>query len=364
MVPTMKKHQHVRLIYVIRKPKTVMKKKLTISVVFILMVSIIVGYKYRSQNNLKCMEDKKWALNNFGQKINGIKGKSGIDINLKNIENKKISNKEKITIGIVDTGMDVTSGNIGQQICVNHKEVINKCDDDKNGYVDDYYGWDFYNGDSSIYDNYLYDYHGTYIANLILDVAPNVKLISSKFLKGTKGEARDAIHAIEYAIDNGATIINCSWCFNRDEKELYNLMKKNEDIIFVCAAGNSNLDLDENEVFPASYQLDNVISVMAIDNQGKMYDLSGYGSHVTIAAPGKDIWVTLPENDQEFVDGTSASTAFVSATVALMKLSNSRLTPKEMKHILIDTASKIDVISDKCEAGGCLNVAQALEACR
>ena len=300
----------------------------------------------------------------MGQEVNGVKGKLGIDINIEEVKNWTITNEENIIIGIVDTGLDVKSGNISQQICIKEEEAKNKCDDDKNGYVDDYYGWDFYNNDSSIYDNYLYDYHGTYIANLILDVAPKVKLISSKFLKGTKGEANDSIQAIEYAINNGANIINCSWCFSVDEKKLYNLIKQNEDIIFVCAAGNSNLDLDENKVFPASYQLDNVISVMGIDNQGKIYDLSGFGSAVTIAAPGKDIWVTLPENDQEFVDGTSVSTAFVSATVALMKMLNPELTPKEIKNILIGTASKIDAIHDKCQAGGCINVAQALKRCK
>lgn len=103
---------------------------------------------------------------------------------------------------------------------------------------------------------------------------------------------------------------------------------------------------------------------MAIDNQGEMYEFSGYGANVTIAAPGKDIWVTLPENDKEFVDGTSASTAFVTATVALMKSSNPNLTPKEIKQILINTASKIDAISDKCQAKGCLNVAQAIKSCK
>lgn len=167
-----------------------------------------------------------------------------------------------------------------------------------------------------------------------------------------------------FYLEMQSLIINCSWCFNEDEQKLYNLIKKNEDIIFVCAAGNSNLDLDRNEVFPASYQLDNVISVIGIDNQGKMYDLSGYGANATIAAPGKDIWVTLPENDQEFVDGTSASTAFVSATVALMKMLKPDLTPKEIKCILIDTASKIDQLHDKCQAGGCVNVAQAIKECK
>lgn len=341
-----------------------MKKKIAILVMSVLIIGIIIGYKYCTKNDLTCIDDRKWALNNWGQEVNGVKGKSGIDINLKETQNQTITNTESIKIGIVDTGLDVTSGNIGKQMCKKNEEVKNKCDDDKNGYVDDYYGWDFYNNDSSIYDNYLYDYHGTYIANIILDVAPNAKLISSKFLKGTKGDVKDGIDAIKYAINNGANIINCSWCFNEDEQKLYNLIKKNEDIIFVCAAGNSNLDLDRNEVFPASYQLDNVISVIGIDNQGKMYDLSGYGANATIAAPGKDIWVTLPENDQEFVDGTSASTAFVSATVALMKMLKPDLTPKEIKCILIDTASKIDQLHDKCQAGGCVNVAQAIKECK
>jgi len=148
-----------------------------------------------------------------------------------------------------------------------------------------------------------------------------------------------------------------------DETELYKLMAENKDILFVCAAGNSRLNLDEISVYPACYDLDNVISVMAIDNVGEIYDVSGYGSTVDIAAPGKDILVTIPEGDETYVDGTSIAAAFVSATSALMKSYNMELSPNEMKSIIIETAQKLDSLKGMCKSEGCVDAYNALRHC-
>lgn len=97
-------------------------------------------------------------------------------------------------------------------------------------------------------------------------------------------------------------------------------MKNNPDILFVCAAGNSNLNLDENVLYPVCYDLCNVISVMSINNQGTIYEYSGYGKCVDIATPVKDIYVEIPEQDKTYVDGTSVSTAFVTGAFILMAI--------------------------------------------
>lgn len=70
--------------------------------------------------------------------------------------------------------------------------------------IDDWISWDFYNGDNSLYDERLYDYHVTYICTNIAQIAPDVSVLPVKFMSGTKGTIEDAISAIEYAIERGA----------------------------------------------------------------------------------------------------------------------------------------------------------------
>lgn len=206
----------------------------------------------------------------------------------------------------------------------------------------------------------MYDYHGTYICANISKIAPEVAILPVKFMSGTKGTIEDAIMSINYAIKRGATIINCSWNFNEYSEELYNVIKKNKDIIFVCAAGNSSINLDDEKLYPCSYKLDNIITVGAVDNKGNMYSSSGYGKAVDLVAPGVDIEVIVPDNDETTVSGTSISTSYVSATIALMVSTNPDLKPIQIKEILIKTASKISTLKGKCYANGCLNISGAV----
>ncbi len=329
-----------------------------IVVVLILLVFMLRNHTTQSSANSNC-----WAIYNCGQEIEGSEGVEGVDINIVDAW-ELCPESSNVIVGIVDSGIDSSCTRLTDCLWVNSNEIPdNGIDDDGNGYIDDAYGWDFYNQDGTIYDDYLYDYHGTYIANMIETVAPGVKLISSKFLKGTQGDASDAVDAIAYAIENGAEIINCSWCFSEDEPELLQLMAANTDVLFVCAAGNSHLNLDVSTVYPASYELDNVISVMAIDNTGTIYELSGYGEAVDIAAPGKDIWVELPEGDSTYVSGTSIATAFVTGAAALLKSCDSSLTASELRSILINTANTSESLQGLCASNGYLDVYSAVTFC-
>lgn len=141
------------------------------------------------------------------------------------------------------------------------------------------------------------------------------------------------------------------------------LIAANPDVLFVCAAGNSHLNLDISTVYPASYDFENVISVMAIDNTGTSYELSGYGSAVNIAAPGKDIWVELPEGDTTFVSGTSIAVAFVTSAAALLKSCDSSFTANELRSILVDTAKTSESLQGLCASSGYLDVYSAVTFC-
>lgn len=321
-----------------------MKKRFTIVILFLICTSIFSSCKNINSNEFK-IPIEKWALDNKGQSINGQKGERGVDINVKPIWNDRKTYSEVI-VGVVDTGIDYENEYLGNSLHINLKEKPgDNVDKDKNGLIDDY----------------LYDYHGTYISNIIKEICPNVKICSSKFLNATNGDAVDGVKAIQYAIDQGSSIINCSWSFDNPEAELYKLIEENENVLFVCAAGNSNLDLDKKAIYPASYNLDNVICVSAIDNQGKIYECGAYGKRVDIMAPGKDVLVTLPEGDQTFVDGTSVSSAFVTSAAALLKSRSPNIEAKEIKMILMTSVQKLDSLQGICSSEGCLNIAMALK---
>lgn len=333
---------------------------------FIIINDCLIKYNKKQSNNQVSSDydSKDWALHNYGQVINGKKGVAGIDINIKNVHTiVDINNCKDVIVAVVDSGI-YPSKVLGKSFYINIKEVENdSIDNDGNGYIDDICGWDFYNNDNIIYDNYLYDYHGTYIANMIKKVTSTVKILPCKFLEGVTGDADDAVKAIKYAIDNGADIINCSWCFENQDTKLYNLIKENPDVLFICAAGNSNIDLDEKKLYPASYALDNVISVMSICNDGSVYEYSGYGMSVDVSAPGKDICVVVPEEDQTYIDGTSISVAYVTAAAAMLKSYNPNITPVDIKNILISTSHKLDTLKNKCKSEGCIDIYSAIGKC-
>lgn len=134
--------------------------------------------------------------------------------------------------------------------------------------------------------------------------------------------------------------------------------------MFVCAAGNSNLNLDKENIYPASYNLKNILTVLAIDNTGKIHTSSGRGMNVDIAAPGVDIISKLPENDISYINGTSIATAYVSGVTALMLSVNSGLTPEEVIDIVINNANKIDTLDGKCSSGGIIDAYNCLRSAK
>lgn len=119
-------------------------------------------------------------------------------------------------------------------------------------------------------------------------------------------------------------------------------MKEHQEVLFICSAGNSNIDIDLDTIYPCSYNLDNLITVMAIDNRGFIYDASGYGkTTVDIGAPGVNVKVTLPDDEETLISGTSVAAAYVTGASSLLLSKNSNLSPRDVKNILISTASKI-----------------------
>lgn len=257
-----------------------------------------------------------WGFNNRGQTILGQAGEEGIDI--KAPEAWDITTgRDDIVVAVIDEGIYIDHPDLKDNIWVNTDEIPgNGIDDDGNGYIDDVNGWDFYNGDKTVFDERDGDTHGTHVAGTIaasandigvIGVAPNVKIMPLKFLgPNGLGYTSDAVAAIKYAAANGADIVNCSWGGDpgKSKDEALENAIKESGLLFVFAAGNNNNDNDNKPVYPASSECENIISVGAVDNRGNKADFSNYGSlSVDIGAPGWGILSTMPS-----IGGTAAIT--------------------------------------------------------
>lgn len=312
----------------------------------------------------------QWNLLNIGQEIVGQKGKEGVDMNFLEVSN--ITNRNKnILIGILDTGIDISHEDLEKSIFINHREIPgNGIDDDKNGYIDDVFGWDFHNNINKVYRSLPLDIHGTHIAGIIgaqsnkigiRGLAPKTKLVPLRFIEGSKGSTSDAIEAIEYAKSLGVKIINCSWGGKEYNKALYDVMK-NSDMLFVCASGNEGKDTSLEPSYPASFDLPNVISVAAIDNKGGLFELSNYGSNIHIAAPGVNIPSTIPENGYYMLSGTSMAAPHVSAIAALILTIDNKFPIKNIKSVILNNSKQIESLKGKVSSGGIVDMSKTLRS--
>ncbi len=339
------------------KPETKSRKKdLTVFICFVASIFVVFAIgKIRSfvwqkkseptESYYQELFEDDWAIYNYGQAVNGKQGRPGMDINIDrdSIANGFSGDSETLVL-VLDTGIDrsISCYDKGIQVA----EI-----------------YDFYNNDRNVYDGYSTDYHGTYVASVIAKTAPACTMMSAKFMEGDKGNVEDAVRALKTVADSGIRVVNCSWTFDKFDDELYELIKSMPDVLFVCAAGDDQKNLDQNPVYPAAYDCDNIIAVMANDSQGNKYQYTGYGKQsVDISAPGVDVKVVFPEDDISFVDGASAATAFVSGVAALIVSENPDLSPEEIIKALLDSSTPVDGLENRC--GGILNATGALQLVR
>lgn len=285
-----------------------------------------------------------------------------------------------LSIDPVDTGLDRThpvfkdSGSIWE----NQTEIngIPGKDDDRNGFVDDFYGWNFATNSPDITDEQS---HGTHVAGIVLGIGQNIfalpvqeskiRIMALKFIDSSCfGSASGAISAIYYAVKKNAKVINNSWggtSYSRALDEAYVYAYKH-GVVIVSAAGNSNANNDEVPFYPANFESPNNISVMATsDNDNKAW-FSNYGfARVSIAAPGVAIWSAVPDLQKsagsfETKSGTSMAAPFVAGLAALISRESPQLTAYQIKKIIMDSVDIVPALNDKVQAGGRVNALNAI----
>ncbi|MCG1025143.1 kelch repeat-containing protein [Dehalobacter sp.] len=285
----------------------------------------------------------------------------------------KQSQGDNVTVAIIDTGIDITHEDLKDNIWANTKETVgNSTDDDSNGYTDDIHGWNFVNNTNTVYDpaSASDDWHGTHIAGIIAaemgnklgiaGVSPKVKIMPLQVFKNGTAYTSDIINAINYAKQNGAQIVNCSWGSPSDNMALQEAMASS-GLLFICAAGNSGQNIDSNPVYPAVFNLDNIITVASVNKAGNLSSFSNYGlTSVDVAAPGEDITSTLPGNNYGQSGGTSQAAAFVTGEAALILSKYPNTMVSEIKDRIINSCAKLSSLTGKTISEGIIDCTAAL----
>ena len=277
---------------------------------------------------------------------------------------------DEVIIAVIDSGIKYDHEDLKDNMWINTNEIPNNgIDDDGNGYVDDYYGYNFIDETSDPMDD---NGHGTHCAGTIGAVGNNgigvtgmnwnTRLMALKVLGSNIGGNSSAIlEALAYAYKNGAKIASMSLGggYGRAENDV--IRELSDDILIVAAAGNESTDNDKIPVFPSSYTAKNVLSVAAIDKNNTLADFSDWGlSSVDVASPGVGIMSTTFDGGYGLMSGTSMATPLVSGIAGLMLSANSNLKPYQIIGIIKETADPVEALEGKIATGAKVNATAAV----
>ena len=247
--------------------------------------------------------------------------------NLKTYQAWDISKGDTNTvIGITDTGFDTSHVDLKNSFKKNYADPINGVDDDNDGYIDNFMGWDFGGNDNNPNpDACAVCNHGVHVAGICSATADNIAGIAGtgfkcKFLAikimNSSGLLVNGYEGIVYAADHNCKVVNCSWGGENGGQfgqDAINYATFNKNCLVIAAAGNYS----NNKLFyPAAY--DNVLCIAATDVNDVKWSNSNYGIYVDACAPGKDIVSTWPGNVYVPSSGTSMACPAASGCAAIV----------------------------------------------
>lgn len=280
--------------------------------------------------------------------------------------------RRDVTVAVIDTGIDVSIPQLEASMWVNPGEVANNgVDDDRNGYVDDIHGWDFRDGDNSSLIGSKLHWHGTFVAGIIaaqpgevpiVGVAPGVRIMDVRFLDSNNTfSSKDwsmFAAAINYAVDNGADIINMSiYANSRPPSVLEAAIRRaaQSGVVLIGISGNTS---QAGVLYPGKY--DDVYAVSATTESDQLASFSTRGPEVAFCAPGEDITSFLPGGQTATRSGTSFAAPHVSGTLALILSAYPALTPTQAVNLLM--GSLIDLGTRGVDASFGQGLIDAFEA--
>lgn len=305
---------------------------------------------------------RQWGLYNTGTMtgIGTVKADADVDMELAwDIE----TGDPDLTVAVIDSGFRLVHPELAGRIWQNPNDPVDGIDNDGNGLIDDYQGWDYVNNDNDPTDDLG---HGTNCSGIALaggnngigyaGVNWNSKLMVLKVLNSNNSATFSAmINAVYYAVDNGAKVISMSIggsSFSQALKEAADYAY-NHNVVFVACMMNFN---DNVTYYPAGF--DNVIAVGSTnpDDQRTVpffWDPdsgSNYGSHIGVVAPGNYIYGlshTSNTNYGTYWGGTSQATPLVAGIASLILSINPTLTVDQVRDIIYSTAE--DMVGNPAE---------------
>jgi len=265
--------------------------------------------------------------------------------------------RKAVKVGVIDSGI------------ANHPDL--------EANVDRTLGRDFVNGNNTTTDDTVG--HGTQVAGIIAAVAnneigisgiaPNVTVVPFQVANNNNNPNISAqTAAIVHCTNNNIPIINMSLSGSSEDLNRFNALNNYNGVI-VCSAGNDRLDNDLHNVFPANYNVDNLIAVAATNDNDELWVKanneggSNFGkNNVDLAAPGVNILTTKSDGGytSEY-SGTSLAAPHVSAAAALLLSHYPEFTASEIVACILASVDKIDDLADVVATGGRLNIANAFD---
>lgn len=281
---------------------------------------------------------QQWYLDSYG---------------VKQLWNKPVVNPTRPVIAIIDTGVDLTHPDLAPNLWTNTAEAEGEVnyDNDGNGFKGDVHGWDFINNTGNVKD---FNMHGTHVAGIaaaanngigIVGANPRALIMPVSVMQsdGT-GDVATIVKGIDYAVANGATVLNLSLGTYANSRALrQSLERAYQTAVIVAAAGNDGLQilpvcnpmLPYGPMFPAAYSF--VLGVQATTNTGALAAFSNYdcdgpnysststlqdpdGFNYELKAPGTNMLSTIPGGKYKVLQGTSMAAPLVAGAISALKM--------------------------------------------
>lgn len=294
------------------------------------------------------LDKKLWGMKNRGQEG----GKAGADIHAGEAWAVHTGSRNGPVVAVVDTGCDLQHPNLKNNLWTNAED-----------------GTHGYNAIKNSHDPSDDEGHGSHCSGTIAaegqdgvyGVNWQARVMPIKFLDAEGGgKTSDAIKGIAWAAEHGARICSNSWGGSSFNQALYDTLASSPMLHF-CAAGNDNQNSDALPFFPAGYELPNVVAVASTDRRDQLSMFSNYGAHsVHVAAPGSEIYSTVPGGQYETLDGTSMAAPHVAGAATLIASAYPSLSNEQLKSRILYNADPVPGLQGKVSSGGRLNLAGAL----
>ncbi|WP_294323117.1 S8 family serine peptidase [uncultured Chryseobacterium sp.] len=314
---------------------------------------------------------RQWGLYNNGTfSASGMTTATDADVDMELAWDVETGNPNMI-IAVSDSGLNMSHEDIAARVWTKPVEIIDGIDNDGNGLIDDYRGWDWVSNDNNPTDDHG---HGTNCSGIIGSIANNgkgyagvnwnSKIMPLKVLNSSNSATYAAMaNSLYYAVDNGAKVVSMSIGGSSTSSLIANAisyMKTNNVLLVACMMNNNN----EVANYPAAYSTayDNVIAVGSTDANDKRTQPffwsstsgSSYGNHINVVAPGNYIYglgIDSNTSYNSYWGGTSQATPLVAGVASLILSKKPTLTPAQVRNILQLTAEDMKGVPAEDTAG-------------